>query len=265
MNDESNTGENSSEQVQVPQAKTKATAAKPVVDLIATTAADVEQMSKTKALNLAIKLTEDIDNHSFILGGVLKRIYENSWFEGFETFDQFVRERYGISPRTAKYLMSIYTHLVTKQIPWDKVAKLRWPKLKDLAPILTQENVDDWVAKAEQLTVIELIAAIHATMAPATGEKPKTSDEIVTIKFKLHKDQAETVTTAISKAKAEVNSDVDTVALSAICTGFLAGGAVVTDAAVGAHLKGMGWQKALTMVAELFPEVDINAEPATTA
>ena len=57
----------------------------------------------------------------------------------------------GSQGRKARYLISIYDNLVTKMIPWEKVSHLGWTKLKDLAPVLTPENVDEWVAKAEKL------------------------------------------------------------------------------------------------------------------
>src|SRR5674476_411675 len=102
--------------------------------------------------------------------------------------------------RKAYYLIAIYTDLVTKQIAWEKVKHLGWTKLKELAPILTPENTDEWVAKAEKLTVMELIAALKAGTSPSdiTG---KTSDDVTTLKFKLKPDQLEIVQAAVAKAK----------------------------------------------------------------
>jgi len=118
---------------------------------------------------------------------VLKLISENSWFESYVDFHQFVFDKYGMQARKAYYLIAIYTDLVTKQIAWEKVKHLGWTKLKELAPILTPENTDEWVAKAEKLTVMELIAALKAGTSPSdiTG---KTSDDVTTLKFKLKPD-----------------------------------------------------------------------------
>ena len=155
---------------------------------------------------------------------MLKLINDNSWFEGFDYFDDFVYEKYGFQGRKARYLISIYDNLVTKMIPWDKVSHLGWTKLKDLAPIITPENVDEWVAKAEKLTVVELQAAIKALKPEEGDEKTaKTTDEVVKMTFKLKPDQAEAVTQALAKAKGELHTEYDTVALENICAGYVGG------------------------------------------
>lgn len=229
-------------------------------NLIAEIAAEVEGLTKTKALNMAASLADNIESNYFKLGGVLKIIYDNSWFEGFETFGLFVFEKFGFQERKAKYLMEIYTELVTKQIPWEKVHHLGWTKLKDLAKVLTLENVDEWVAKAEKVTVIELQAMLKAS-TPTNGEtSAKTKDDVTTVKFKLKADQLETVNSALNKAKAELGTEYDNVALENIMAGYLGGS--VSAASGGASLedqmKAAGWEKVLETFGELFPEIDIQ-------
>jgi hypothetical protein len=95
-------------------------------NLILDIAHEVETLTKTKALNEADRLAENIEVNYFKLGGILKLINDNSWFEGFEAFDDFVEEKYGFASRKARYLISIYENLVTKMIPWEKVSHLGW-------------------------------------------------------------------------------------------------------------------------------------------
>lgn len=230
-------------------------------DLIAEVAAEVEGLTKTKALNEVVRLAENIETNYFKMGGVLKLIYDNSWFEGFETFGLFVFETFGFQERKAKYLMEIYSELVTKQIPWEKVHHLGWTKLKDLAKVLTPENVDEWVAKAEKVTVVELQAMLKAA-APAEAEgTAKTKDDVTTVKFKLKTDQLETVNSALNMCKAEVSTEYDNVALEMICAGYL-GGSVSAAALPGESLvdkmKAAGWEAVLETFGELFPEIDIQ-------
>jgi hypothetical protein len=141
--------------------KVKKTAA-PANNLIATIAEEVEKLTKAKALALAETLTNEVETDTFRLGGILKVINDNSWFEGYESFDSFVFEKFGFQSRKARYLIQIYTELVDKQIPWEKVGPLGWTKIKDLAGagVLTVDNVDEWVAKASALTVLELQAVL---------------------------------------------------------------------------------------------------------
>lgn len=232
-------------------------------NLILDVAHEVEALTKTKALNLAENLAEDIEVNYFKLGGVLKLINENSWFEGdFKGFDDFVYEKYGFQGRKARYLISIYDNLVTKMIPWEKVSGLGWTKLKDLAPILTPENVDEWVAKAEKLTVVELQGAIKALKPEGEEKTEKTTDDVVLMKFKLKPDQAEAVTQALAKAKGELQTEYDTVALENICSGYLGNvSAVQKPFSLDEVIDATGFEPLLKRIAEKFPDYDITVAP----
>lgn len=237
-------------------------------NLIGTIASEVESLSKIKALHEAERLGETVETSYFKLGGVLKLIQDNSWFEGFESFDKYVYETFGFMPRKAAYLMQIYTDLVTKAIPWEKVSHLGWTKLKDLSGTLTVENVDEWVAKAEKLTVLELQAALKA--APGEEGKPsgKSTDEMVKLKYNVKADQAETITKAIEKARGEVGTDFDTVALENICAGYLAGNSALTGsgtfdpatADLAQIVAARGMNDVLQAVANAYPQYNITVE-----
>jgi hypothetical protein len=259
----------SQEQEVKPATETKAKKeAATSADWLQNTALEVEQLTKTKALNMAEKLADSIESDYFKLGGVLKVIFDNAWFEGYESFDLFVYERYGFQGRKARYLMEIYTELVGKQIPWEKVQGLGWTKLKELARHLTVDNVDSWVEKASNCTVVELQAMLKATLDKGEGGEASTKDDITKITFKLHNDQSEIVTTALNKAKAECSTEYDNVALEMICAGYVGGnsalakaessGDAVTD--LKSLMGTLGWEGALTAFSELFPEVDLEVK-----
>lgn len=249
--------------VAVGKTKTKSTK---TGNLILDIAAEVETLSKTQALNKADKLAEDIETNYFTLGGVLKLIADNSWFDGFESFGLFVFQNYGFQERKARYLMGIYTELVGKQIPWEKVSVLGWTKLKDLAAILTLENVDEWVAKAEKMTVLELQAALKATSVP-TDAAEKPTDEFSKISLKLKPDQMALYTAAINKGKAELGTEFDSVVIETICAGYV-GGTINATAASGTSaadaIKALGWQAALELFCEVYPQIDVTAEEAAS-
>jgi hypothetical protein len=228
-------------------------------NLIHDIAVEIEELTKVKTLNQAEKLSEDIETNYFRLGGLLKRISSQQWFEGFPTFEAYVLEKFGFAKRKADYLISIYTHLVDKQIPWEKVAHLGWTKLKDLAPVLTVENVDEWVAKAEKCTVAELMAMLKPPAAPGEGTQKTTSD-LVPMKFGLQAEQATVVTTALAKAKGEMQTDYDNVALAAICSGYLANSSGVAASApdMVEVFKGLGYEKVLGIFDQVFPNIDLD-------
>lgn len=245
-------------QVAVPETKVKA---KATGDLIFDIAQEVEQMGKQKALNTAVKLSEEIDENFFKLGGILKVIIEQQWYEGFPTYEAFLREKFGFGKRKSDYLVKIYTKLVDNHIPYQKVAKLGWTKVKELVDVLTADNVDEWVAKALPLTVMELIGLLNAP----TGESAtatKTSDDVVPLKFKVHKDQAEVIHSALAKAKGEMQTEVDTVALTAICSGYLANASSLPQTTVDLPklFKDLGFKQVLTVFGDVFPEIDVDVK-----
>jgi hypothetical protein len=229
-------------------------------DIIADIAVEVESLSKVKALNEADRLATTVEISYLRLGGVLKLINDNSWFDGYPDFGTFVEEKYGFAIRKAKYLIDIYTHLVTKMIPWEKVQHLGWTKLKDLAPVLTLENLDEWVAKATPLTVKELQAILKP--ASAEGEKANaTTSDTVKITYNFKADQYDVVAKATAKAKAELGTEFDTVAVENIMSGYLGGNTAVAYS-LDDVIKSAGFNAVMERVGELFPEFDISVGPA---
>lgn len=232
-------------------------------DLIMDIAHEVENLSKAKVHSEATKLAENIEINYLRLGGILKLIRDNSWFEGFASFEQFVHEQFGYTSRKANYLIQIFDNLVTKQIPWDKVAHLGWTKLKLLASVLTPENVDEWAAKAEKLSRLELQSVLKAGTTGGVGSKAKTKSETTRLSFALKQDQFDIVMQALAKAKGELHTSYDSVALEHVMAGYVGG---VTAAAgsweLDTVIKDAGFEPLLTRIAELFPEYDINVAPA---
>lgn len=231
-------------------------------NLIMDIAARVEKLTKGKALTEAERLATQIETNYFEMGGVLNVILKNTWFEPFESFEEYVQAKFGFQKRKAHYLISIYSNLVEKQIPWDKVSHLGWTKLKDLAPILTLENVDEWASKAAALTVSELQAVLKGEQGGEGSETTsKTSDDIVKFSFKVKADAGETIQSAISKAKAELATEHDNVAFEGICAGYLGGNSAVVGT-TGKSLKDQmleaGPEMVLEMFGEMFPQIDIT-------
>jgi hypothetical protein len=265
-----NTVETATAVVEAPQPEVtsvgKTKKAKETGNLILDIAHEVEGLTKTKALNEAARLAENIEVNYFRLGGVLKVINDNSWFEGHKSFEDYVRETHGFESRKARYLITIYDNLVTKQVPWEKVSGLGWTKLKDLAPVLTADNVDEWVAKASPLTVLELQALLKATAsgAPTGTSTVNTSGDVVKVVFKLKNDQAEVVNNAVAKAKGELHTEFDSVALENICAGYLGGTSSVpkpTD--LKEFLKSVDLETLMGAVASIYDGVyDFSVEPA---
>lgn len=236
-------------------------------DMLLQSAFSIENMTKEQALNAADELVNARGFDDFRLGGVLSVIERHKWADGYESFAAFVEQRYGLKYRKAKYLSHIYKNLVVNQIPWDKVSGIGWTKLKDLAELLTLENVDMWVEKAKNMTVLQLQEAVKAFLVGGEGgggegQKPeKLTSNVTTMTFKLHLDQKEIVRNALDKAKADLSTEVDTVALEGICTAYLGGTMTINVAKEGAPLedvlKNYDAFEVLKVFSELHPEIDL--------
>lgn len=190
-------------------------------DLISETVKRLENLTEDEALPFARELTETSEFSEFKLGGVLSKIQTEGWFGDHQNFKVMVQTEFGFGYRKAMYLVSIYHNLVEANVPWSKVSKVGWTKLKELAAVLNPGNVDEWVAKAQSMKFEDLKLYLKNMNKPSSEMVSKDIKTITTKTFKLHEDQKETVDAALEKAKESSNTDVDTVALEYICIEYL--------------------------------------------
>lgn len=239
--------------------ETRTTTAAPIADLFNDVAAEIEKLTKGKALQKAVELHKVTDDQNFKLGGILAKILENKWFDDHETFGEYVEETFGFKERKARYLIEIYVELVNQRIPYSKVAVLGWTKIKLLAKVLSVENVDEWVEKASQLSVRELESVLKQDSSGGDEEKnTATKNNVQSMNFKLHPDQVDAVTTALAKAKADKDTEHDNVALEHICNSFLSGAGGEIDFV--ALFKTMDPLELVTMVDQAHPEINFSVD-----
>lgn len=239
------------------EATTKTTKAKTRadVDFFTESATKIEGLTKTKALSEAIKCSRNVEDNSFILGGILKRIHENNWYEDYESFGEYVFETFGFQERKARYLMEIYSELTFNRIPWDKVSVLGWTKIKMLCKILSIDNVDEWVEKAGSMSVKELEAVLKAEKGDVEDKNTSTENNVKTMSFKLHADQIDAVNAGLAKAKADFGTEYDNVALEAMANAYLG---ATTDVDIPTMLQNLGLEAAMELVEKAFPEAEIT-------
>jgi len=259
---------NESPSMALASKKKKATKkAKTGEDLIVKTAHELENLGREDAYNLVRELSNEVDFSYFKLGGVLSVIQAQGWFhdDGYDNFKAFVEAEFGIHYRKAMYLVAIYNGLVESGVPWDKVSHLGWTKLKELAHIMTPENVDEWVAAAESMSVIQLQEYIKekqsGTLETGSEESEAEVEKITTMTFKVHEDQKEIIREAIEKAKLEAGTEFDTVALEAICMNYINSGAnVAAKVSVKDVMEKAGWQEVLTIFEQIWPDINVSVE-----
>lgn len=237
------------------------------VDLIVETAKEIAALNKETAFEVVPSLIDAVDFSYFKLGGVLSAISDNDWWQGDSpTFKSFIEDNFGIHYRKAMYLVKIYDGLVEAEIPWNKVSGLGWTKLKELADILTQENCDEWVDKASNMTTLNLQAAVKAFKSGELGTDGTTdpdSSGVSTVTFKVHPDQKETIKEAIDQALEESGTEFKGVALEAICMNYLAGGST-KEPTKPLSLQGTIEKYSPEQVLEAFeacwPDINLTAE-----
>jgi len=236
------------------------------VDVIVDIVSSVETCLPDQVFDKVRCLLDAVDAHYFEAGGYLDRIAkEGLWNKGiYDSFREAVEQETGIHYRKAMYLMNIYNSIVEAEIPWSKISCISWSKLKEVADILTLENVDEWVAKImgpPEMTVLQVQEAVKAVKlgSLASSEIPEETSSITSISFKVHADQKENIKLAVDKAKGEAETEFDGVALDAICMNYLSGGTAVKPKSLSELLKGYEPEEVLEAFAVRWPEIDVTA------
>jgi hypothetical protein len=217
---------------------------------------EIETLKEKQARLLVKTLSEETEVAFFRLGGVLSVIQANGWYEPYASFREFVEKEHGLHYRKATYWVGIYNNLAESKVPWEKVADLGWTKLKEIAGVINNDNVDEWVkvAKAQNtLSLIETVKAHLQNNAPKALEDGSSST-VTTKTFKVHEGQKTVIEAALAKAKNDSGTVVDTVALEYICSDFLAAQTTAQK------LKAMGIESALEALEKAYPNAKIDVE-----
>lgn len=195
-------------------------------DQLATIAKEIEDLKTRGEVEDKLGEIAQVEGENFFRkGGLLVKLSEIGDFGEHKNFQDYVKAN-GIAPdyRTARYWMSIYTGLLEAGIPYSEVQGVGWTKIVVLIPVLTKENVAEWVAKAKAMNVATLQATVDAATAQDTSGSASTaapSGDIKSMVFKLHKDQTDTINDAIAKAKKNASTESKEVALDLICVEYL--------------------------------------------
>jgi hypothetical protein len=226
----------------------------------------VENLKEKDAKALVGTLAESAEFTFFKLGGVLSIIQANGWFAPHASFREYVENEHGINYRRAVYWVGIYNDLSESKVPWDKVKNLGWSKLKEIAGLLTPENVDAWVEAAMGQTVMQLVETVAKSKQPETAaltdqSQPAAPSQTTTRTFKVHPDQKKTIDEALKKAKQVSGTSDDTPALEYICLDYISGGGTPLPD----QLKAIGLEKTLAALEAAYPDVSFNVEMTETA
>lgn len=234
-------------------------------NLIFDIASQIEQLKDNPA-----EVYSRIDNvqnnksmDDFKLGGLLALVQSSKWYkdDGFSTFKDFLAERYPtIEYRKSKYLIDMYNSLLAAEVDWEDVKDIGWSKLARLSSVLTKENASEWIKKASENNVLDLLAMIKVAKGGGGDADGIVSEPIVKQNFALHQDQKAVVDDALAKAKVEAETDFDSVALDAICQNYLSGESVAAPVALDlkAAMGDAGYNTVLEIFGILWPEIEVH-------
>ncbi len=193
----------------------------------------VENYDRDAAKVMIPRLSDGAGDSYFHLGGIFTRVIDEKWHQtwGFQNFKEWLGAETGCSERKAYHLAKIYRTLVELGIPWEKFGGIGWTKVIELLPVISQENVDEWVSLAKATTADSLKAEVQVAKKSVADPTAGTEPESATVqkKFKLHPDQAETLEAALAQMKVELPTEFDNVAIEHISAAYLSGNVKLSD------------------------------------
>jgi hypothetical protein len=245
-------------------------AVKPAVakepDVLVELAHEIESMTEEQAVAAVAPLLETVDSSYIRLGGVLAVIRDHDWWKGkHESFKAMIENGFGLRYRKAMYCVQIYEDLINSGVAWASVKTLGWCKLKEISPVLTTENVDEWVGKAEKMTVLQLhdLVALHKQQLESSATNSEEAESVAaqttTLTFKLKEDQKAAIQQALDKARKELGTEFNSVALDGICMNYLSGGKTTKPKSLKSVIAGYKPEEVLEAFAETWPDIEVTA------
>ena len=186
---------------------------------------EIETLNKEDALARLAKLEDKQAMTYFEIGGVLSVIHHNKFYDPYDSFDEWVENKAGMKRAKARMLIQIYKAITNSGITGAEVLHIGWTKLRVIAPILTTDNVLEWLERAENQNntreELEKLVKAHRKLVKEQLAAPGGSvGGVSTAKhkktFKLHDDQNEMVEAALDKAKKVSGTPHDSVAFEHI-------------------------------------------------
>jgi len=196
-------------------------------------------------------LRDSIERGYFEMAGLLYRSFEEKWYKtwGFSSWDAYVVEEVAWSVRKAQYLVKLWQWCVIDQKSPELLEKLEpmgWTKATLLAGVVTNDNVEKFVKKAETMTVEDFGDDIKkkkkTTTSVTSGGKEET---MYRLNFTLFEEQNKTVVEAIDKAKQLGKTEKSGQALSLICLTYLSQNLNAAEAKKGFTAMMKQFEKAL--------------------
>ena len=127
-------------------------------------------------------------------------------------FDKKVEKKFGIKRRKARYVLQIADKLKKSELAWEKVQHLGWTKLKELALIITKENVDEIMKKLADAN----IDTVKKFVRQYDGDSKQVVEPVKTMLLTLSPAQYDAIKKTLERIKVK-KQDSNGEALAALC------------------------------------------------
>ena len=171
------------------------------------------------------RAVERMENSYIELAQLLKETWDKEYirFWGYSTMKEYVENDLGISYRKARYLIGIAKTVEDLHLSWDQVRNIGWTKVRELVPYVDKSNVNEWLDRADNLSVRELKEEVNRSRA--TGELVEITpreEKIASLNLRLRDEEMSAIMDAVDEAKRELGTEETGIALHHICCDYLA-------------------------------------------
>lgn len=125
------------------------------------------------------------EKSSIEMGALLWEVKQRKLFKtwGFPNMAAYLEQELHIAERTGQVKIKVYQRFCRElEIAREQITKVGWTKAAALLPIVTPMNVVEWLGKAEELSVRQLVAAVNASMSE---DEKDLADMRETIKIRV--------------------------------------------------------------------------------
>ena len=249
----------------------------------------LETITKEDALAAISQLAQQESEDWFRIGMILSAYRSSRSESEWKDLLSYADANFQVNKRKAYYLIDIYENLTKNGVTIEQVSTVGWTKLKEIAHLLTQDNVDYWVKTANENSTKTLLAllkskatadsdtslALDSHLGGEHSEEPTTKSPTVlpvavpadeeTVIFDSHNKQPIILSydtasgddqTIVATVDATTGSISDIIVVGADGSDDCdAGAAAILKAAM--FLKGHTTETIINTVSELFPNFKI--------
>lgn len=158
-----------------------------------------DKIDTTNIREKTLEIKDNINKYYTELCQNLWLIQKKQLFKGwgYPSFREYGSKELEFGGTKAIYLASIWNNLAVNQdkLVFDKVMELGWTKGKELARVVTRENLSEWVNKAKHLRVEALVKEIRTFIKKKMPDDPQDAlDKEPDVKGTPVEDEKKTIT-----------------------------------------------------------------------